>query len=125
VNLFREPAGADNSTVMPTQTYLPGPAPNTVRTLSGQTLPVPAGWVLLPPFGSRGTPSLTSQFPTQIRRINSSYAGRYYPGPCPRVFNTPCVLSASPPAALVIYAHEARICLNGKVSTTWVQASDA
>ena len=45
----REPVGADNSTVMPTQTYLPGPAPNTVRTLSGQTLPVPAGWVLLPP----------------------------------------------------------------------------
>jgi len=47
--LFREPAGADNSTVMPTQTYLPGPAPNTVRSLSGQTLPVPAGWELLPP----------------------------------------------------------------------------
>ena len=34
---------------MPTQTFLPGPAPDTVRTLSGQTLPVPAGWLLLPP----------------------------------------------------------------------------
>lgn len=34
---------------MPTQTYLPGPTPNTVRTPSGQTLQVPPGWVLLPP----------------------------------------------------------------------------
>ena len=34
---------------MPTQTFLPGPAPDTVRTLSGQTLPVPTGWMLLPP----------------------------------------------------------------------------
>lgn len=34
---------------MPAPTYLPGPAPNTVRTSSGQTLPVPAGWMLLPP----------------------------------------------------------------------------
>lgn len=34
---------------MPTQTFLPGPAPRTVRTLAGQTLEVPAGWDLLPP----------------------------------------------------------------------------
>jgi hypothetical protein len=34
---------------MPPQTFSPGSAPNTVRTLSGQTLPVPDGWVLLPP----------------------------------------------------------------------------
>jgi len=34
---------------MPTQTYLPGPTANAVRTPAGQTLPVPAGWVLLPP----------------------------------------------------------------------------
>lgn len=34
---------------MPTQTFLPGPAPDTVRTLSGQTLSVPTGWMLLPP----------------------------------------------------------------------------
>jgi hypothetical protein len=30
-------------------TYLPGPAPNTVRTPSGQTLDVPPGWDLVPP----------------------------------------------------------------------------
>ncbi|MFM7109067.1 MAG: DUF2293 domain-containing protein [Planctomycetaceae bacterium] len=34
---------------MPTQTFLPGPAPNAVRMPSGQTLHVPTGWVLLPP----------------------------------------------------------------------------
>jgi hypothetical protein len=34
---------------MPAQTFLPGPAPNTVRTPSGQTLTVPAGWIHLPP----------------------------------------------------------------------------
>jgi len=34
---------------MPAQTFLPGPAPNTVRTNSGQVLPVPTGWILLPP----------------------------------------------------------------------------
>jgi len=34
---------------MAVQTYLPGPTPDTVRTPSGQTLPVPVGWGLLPP----------------------------------------------------------------------------
>ena len=34
---------------MPTQTFLPGPAPDTVRTAAGQTLRVPADWTLLPP----------------------------------------------------------------------------
>ncbi len=34
---------------MPDQTFLPGPAPGTVRTPSGQTLAVPAGWDLVPP----------------------------------------------------------------------------
>jgi hypothetical protein len=34
---------------MAVQTYLPGPTPDTVRTPSGRTLPVPVGWVLLPP----------------------------------------------------------------------------
>jgi hypothetical protein len=34
---------------MATQTFLPGPTPSTVRTSSGQTLSVPAGWSLLPP----------------------------------------------------------------------------
>jgi len=34
---------------MPTQTFLPGPRPNTVRTHTGQVLPVPTGWELLPP----------------------------------------------------------------------------
>jgi hypothetical protein len=34
---------------MAVQTYLPGPTPDTVRTPAGRTLPVPVGWVLLPP----------------------------------------------------------------------------
>lgn len=34
---------------MQPHTFLPGPTPNTVRTPSGQTLTVPAGWLLLPP----------------------------------------------------------------------------
>jgi len=34
---------------MPPHTFTPGPAPNTVRSPSGQTLPVPSGWILLPP----------------------------------------------------------------------------
>lgn len=34
---------------MPPATFLPGPAPNTVRTPSGQTFAVPVGWILLPP----------------------------------------------------------------------------
>lgn len=34
---------------MPSETFLPGPTPDTVRTPSGQTRPVPAGWSLLPP----------------------------------------------------------------------------
>jgi hypothetical protein len=34
---------------MAAQTFLPGPAPNTVRTHTGQILPVPAGWELLQP----------------------------------------------------------------------------
>ena len=34
---------------MATQTFQPGPTPGTVRTASGQTRAVPAGWVLLPP----------------------------------------------------------------------------
>ena len=34
---------------MPSQTFLPGPTPDTVRTHSGQVLPVPAGWEILPP----------------------------------------------------------------------------
>jgi hypothetical protein len=29
--------------------FFPGLAPNSVRTLAGQTIPVPAGWLLLPP----------------------------------------------------------------------------
>ena len=40
---------------MPVQTFLPGPTPDTVRTPTGQTLAVPAGWILLPP----GDPGLT------------------------------------------------------------------
>ncbi|MFM8634191.1 MAG: DUF2293 domain-containing protein [Planctomycetia bacterium] len=34
---------------MPAETFLPGPKPNTVRTLSGQIRPVPKNWELLPP----------------------------------------------------------------------------
>ena len=34
---------------MPGQTFLPGPTSDTVRTASGQTLPIPVGWELLPP----------------------------------------------------------------------------
>ena len=34
---------------MPAQTFLPSPRPNTVRTNTGQVLPVPASWDLLPP----------------------------------------------------------------------------
>jgi len=34
---------------MPVETYLPGPTPDTVRTPTGQTRSVPAGWILLPP----------------------------------------------------------------------------
>ena len=34
---------------MPAQIFLPGSTPNTVRTPSGKTLPVPTGWVMLPP----------------------------------------------------------------------------
>lgn len=34
---------------MSTQTFFPGPHPNSVRTPSGQTLAVPPGWELLPP----------------------------------------------------------------------------
>lgn len=45
----RMPSSADNTLTMPAQTYLPGPTPNTVRSPSGQILPVPAGWALLPP----------------------------------------------------------------------------
>ena len=30
-------------------TFLPGPTPNTVRAADGKVLPVPEGWVLLPP----------------------------------------------------------------------------
>jgi hypothetical protein len=30
-------------------TFTPGPAPNTVRTADGRVLPVPEGWILLPP----------------------------------------------------------------------------
>ena len=32
-----------------TQTYAPGPTPNTVRTADGRVLPTPEGWILLPP----------------------------------------------------------------------------
>jgi hypothetical protein len=32
-----------------TETYSPGPAPNTVRSASGIVMTAPAGWVLLPP----------------------------------------------------------------------------
>lgn len=35
--------------MMPALTFLPGPGPGTVRTVSGQTRPVPDGWSLLPP----------------------------------------------------------------------------
>lgn len=34
---------------MPAQTFLPGQVPNTVRTHTGQILPVPQGWELLSP----------------------------------------------------------------------------
>jgi hypothetical protein len=34
---------------MPTESYFPGPAPNTVRTKAGKVLDVPIGWILLPP----------------------------------------------------------------------------
>jgi hypothetical protein len=34
---------------MPPHAYLPGPTRDTVRTPAGQTLTVPAGWILLPP----------------------------------------------------------------------------
>ena len=34
---------------MTPQTFLPGPKPDTVRTLQGQVLPVPAGWAFVPP----------------------------------------------------------------------------
>ena len=34
---------------MPAQTFLPGPTPNAVRTPAGEVVPVPTGWVLLPP----------------------------------------------------------------------------
>ncbi len=34
---------------MATETFLPGPQPNTVRTLSGQIRAVPNAWELLPP----------------------------------------------------------------------------
>lgn len=45
----RWPLRADNHTIMPTRTVLPGPTPTTVRTPTGQTLEVPRGWELLPP----------------------------------------------------------------------------
>jgi len=34
---------------MPSPAYLPGPAPNTVRTPAGEIIPVPVGWELLRP----------------------------------------------------------------------------
>ncbi len=34
---------------MPTESFSPGPTPNTVRTPSGKVLHVPEGWILLPP----------------------------------------------------------------------------
>src|SRR5258706_16410803 len=33
----------------PTESFTPGPAPNTVRAADGKVLTVPEGWVLLPP----------------------------------------------------------------------------
>ena len=36
-------------------TFTPGPNPNTVRTVTGQVLTAPEGWILLPP----GDPGLT------------------------------------------------------------------
>lgn len=45
----RGPPAADNTQVMSAHTFLPGPAPRTVRARSGQTLQVPAGWELVPP----------------------------------------------------------------------------
>jgi len=30
-------------------TFLPGPTPNTVRAADGKVMPVPDGWVLVPP----------------------------------------------------------------------------
>ena len=50
---------------MPGQTFLPGPTSDTVRTASGQTLPIPVGWELLPP----GDAALT-------RRVKA--AGEYW-----------------------------------------------
>lgn len=40
---------------MGVQTFTPGPTPGTVRSPDGKLLPVPAGWVLVPP----GDPALT------------------------------------------------------------------
>ena len=34
---------------MSDRTFSPGPTPNTVRSADGMVLPVPEGWVLLPP----------------------------------------------------------------------------
>ena len=33
----------------PTESFSPGPTPNTVRAADGKVLTVPEGWVLLPP----------------------------------------------------------------------------
>ena len=43
------PPGADTTSRMPTQTFLPGPSADTVRTPAGQILPIPRGWELLMP----------------------------------------------------------------------------
>lgn len=54
--MTRNRAGrADTERRMEAAIHLPGPGPGTVRTVQGQVLAVPAGWVLVPP----GDPGLT------------------------------------------------------------------
>ena len=55
---------------MAVQTYLPGPTPDTVRTPSGRTLPVPVGWVLLPP----GNAALTRREAEQAEYVEDFQA---------------------------------------------------
>ena len=55
---------------MPTQTFLPGPAPDTVRTAAGQTLRVPADWTLLPP----GDAALTRRVKAGVHSVSATTA---------------------------------------------------
>lgn len=57
---------------MTAQTFLPGPAHNTVRTHAGQILPVPHGWELLTP----GDAALTRREKGQRREVRRMLAQR-------------------------------------------------